>query len=122
MAIVQQLQAETAAIAARQTTQSVTLGAGSNRLFIVAVASRTTTSGTTLAPDPTPITVTYGVVSMSLVTDGTNVAASRLLNTALPAASTIGTFWYVLRESELPSNGRTSLFVQVVEVSLFSPN
>lgn len=85
MPIVQQLQAETAAITATSTTQSVTLGAGLNRLFLVAILS-------TSALEPL---VYY--------------ANRPLRRIALGSGSFLR--WYVLRESELPPNGANNLVV-----------
>jgi hypothetical protein len=105
MAITQQLQAESAALFTNTFTQSVTLGAGSNRLFLVAIpvdAFNTPGNGT-------PTSVTYGGVPLALVTDGTNVASS--IQPPPTTGTTIAVFWYVLREAQLPANGPNNLVV-----------
>jgi hypothetical protein len=75
-------------------TNSFTQVAGSNRRLMVSVMTEA----------PTVSSMTYGGVSMALVTDGTNTAAS---------TNTARTEWWTLREASLPANGANNLVVNL---------
>lgn len=105
MAIVQQLQAETPAVFNSTRTDSVTLGAGANRLFLVGIAVDSGTNGA-----DAPSSVTYGGVALSLVTDGVTQATRREA-ASLGSLNAVSVHWYALREAQLPSNGANNLVV-----------
>lgn len=97
MAIAQQLQAESAQQNNTSFSQAVTLGAGSNRLFLVAIVGERTSYAA-------PNSVTYGGVALSLVTDGSQTAENI-------TGSFAGVHFYVLKEASLPANGSNTLAV-----------
>lgn len=97
MAIAQQLQAESAQQNNTSFSQAVTLGAGSNRFFLVAIVGERTSYAA-------PNSVTYGGVALSLVTDGSQTAENI-------TGSFAGVHLYALKESSLPANGSNTLAV-----------
>lgn len=96
MAISQQLQAESAQQNNTSFSTSVTLGAGSDRLFLLGIAAE---RASLVAPTTGP---TYGGVAMSLVTDGTQTA-SHIEGTFG------GVHFYCLKEADLPADGSNTL-------------
>lgn len=97
MAITQQLQAEAAVQNNTSLSTSVSLGAGSNRVMLVAVGAERSSLAA-------PTSVTYGGNALSLVTDGTDTASHI-------EGTTGGCFWYRLLEANMPSNGANNLVI-----------
>lgn len=97
MAIAQQLQAESTEQNNTSFSQAVTLGAGSNRIFLVAIVAERSTYAA-------PTSVTYGGNALSLVTDGTQTAENI-------TGSIAGVHFYALKEANLPANGSNTLAV-----------
>lgn len=97
MAIAQQLQAESTQQNNISFSQAVTLGAGSNRLFLVAIIGERTSYAA-------PTNVTYGGNALSLVTDGAQTAENI-------TGTNAGVHLYALKEASLPANGSNTLAV-----------
>jgi hypothetical protein len=111
MAITQQLQTESASISIGTVALPVALGAGANRLLLVCVVVDSFTNPE--AGEPT--SVLYDSTPMDPVTDGVNIARSVRSSAAGPnSGTTMATFWYVLREAQLPANGAHNVAVTVL--------
>lgn len=110
MAIVQQSQTESTSQLNNVITFSVTLGAGANRLLLVAIPMDSFAN----ADAGIPISVTYAGIPLSLVTDGVDVAQSVQQPSTFPAGTCIGAFWYVLREAQMPAPGANNVVVTCV--------
>jgi len=89
-------------------TDSISLLAGSNRLFVVYIAARDVNASGG-APAETQPTVTYGGVTMELMVRSGDAAQS-FLSVASGSGRTYGMLFY-LRESQLPANGAQNLVI-----------